>query len=105
MKIVKESVKDEFRRDTYWSRIHFESDNGESKATVLLCASHQYLWDLYHAKKLEEVKILEWYESVVKKWVAAGDVVFTKPVHYDVYANTQEGVDNGLNFLRNEVTP
>jgi len=105
MKIEKEMLRDDFHRDTYWSRIHFESDDGTKRSTVLFCASHEYLWDLFRARKFEEVQLNRWHESVIKKWEKVGDKVFKKAVHYDVYSNTNEGKVNGFDFLKNEIVP
>ncbi len=105
MNIKPEKIKEEFTKDTYWTRIHFESEDKSQKSTLLVCASREYLWDLFGARKPEEVKIDQWLQGVIKKWESMADIIFNNKVHYDVYANTPEGSKNGLKFLKEEVTP
>jgi|GEM_PF-1347410 len=105
MKITSEKIKEEFARDTYWTRLYIESEDGGKKSTVLVCASREYLWDLFGAKKPEEVKMDQWLNEVIKKWESLRETVFNNSVHYDVYTNTREGAVNGLKFLKEEVAP
>jgi len=105
MKTEVEKLREEFRRDTYWTRINISSDDDSKKTTVLVCASHEYLWDLFEAREIEQVKFDVWLDKVVKKWEAMKEEVFNAPVHYDVYANTKEGMENGDKFLKEEVKP
>ena len=104
MKIEKEKIREEFKRDTYWTRIHFESDDGKRKATVLTCASWEYLLDTNRVNKLRAEHLNQWLDFVVKKWTSRGDDIFTQEIYYDVYTNTEEGKENGLQFLKEEVS-
>jgi len=67
----------------------------------------EYLSDLYHLNSLENVNkdiFSTWIkENVLKKWEQLGDSIFEQDVHYDVYANSQEGESRGLEFLIKEV--
>lgn len=105
MRITQESLHEESSRMTYWSRIHFESDDGLCRSTVLFCSSHEYLWDLFRAHDKNEVKFDEWQKAVVQKWKNLGEAIFAAPVHYDVYVNSDDGKVNGLKFLKEEVVP
>jgi len=96
-------LHEEFSRDNYWARIHFESNDKSKKTVVLICASSEYLWDLFRAKKVSEVKLDEWHKQIIKKWENRGENIFNKPVQYDVYANTDEGKINGLDFLKKDI--
>jgi hypothetical protein len=105
MKITPEKIKEDFKRDTYWLRVYFISDDESRKSTLLVCSSREYLWDLFGARKPEEVKMNQWLAEVIKKWESLGDTIFNSPVQYDVYANTLEGKKNGLKFLKEEIVP
>src|SRR3989338_6440798 len=104
MKVTPEKLREEFDRDTYWARIHFVSDE-QKESAVLVCASHEYFWDIFKTKDYTEEMLKKWYESVVSKWKNTGEKIFEKPVHYDVYATSQLGIQNGIDFLENEVHP
>ena len=102
MKIIKGSVKEEFSRDLYWTRIVFLSDDETKKTSILACASQEYLEDLYRlagGQELEQGHFDEWLNTVIEKWLALGDKLFEKDMHYDVYANTKEGEANGIDYL------
>lgn len=102
MKIVKGSIKEDFSRDLYWTRIIFLSDDELKKSSVFACASLEYLEDFYriaNGARLEQKHFNEWADKVVEKWSGLGDDIFNQDVHYDVYSNTPEGEANGLDFL------
>lgn len=105
MKIKKEKLHENFKRDTYWTRIYFESEDKERKSVVLVCVSEEYIWDLFGAREPEKVKLEQWLEGIVKKWDSLSDKIFDKEIHYDVYTNTPEGMTNGLEFLQKEIKP
>lgn len=106
MNINTETIREEFNRDTYWTRIHCGSDEGDKQTIVLVCASQEYLSDKFKLRTpIEKSHLEEWLSDVVKKCENEGVGIFQKPVHYYVYANSQDGHTNGLNFLQNEVTP
>lgn len=105
MKIDKKSLREDFSRDTYWTRIHFESDDQKKRSTVLICASQEYLEDFFHVRELDKIQLDQWLQNIIKKWESLDDKIFEKEIHYDVYANTPEGVANGSKFLQEEVKP
>ena len=98
-------MHEDSNRDNYWSRIYFESYDQQKKSVVLICASREYLWDIFRARNFEEVKLEQWFKNVIKKWESLGEEIFKKEIHYDVYAETPEGEINGLEFLEKEITP
>ena len=106
MKIEKEDIQYEFHRGLYWTRIFFTSDDGVKKTKVFTCASMEYLSDFYRivsGDKLNQDDFDDWLSNIVKKWSILGEEIFNQDVHYDVYANTQEGEANGIDFLVKEV--
>ena len=100
MNITKKRVKEDFNRDTYWTRIHFESDDKKHESTVLVCASWEYLMDTNRINEVKDNHLDQWREAVIRKWNSLGNKIFNKKVHYDIYANTPEGEINGLEFLK-----
>lgn len=104
MIIKTEKINEEFNRDTYWSRIHIKEKDSSKKATILVCASWEYLSDFYGVVNITDEQVSEWYNKVVDYWAKKGDNVFKKAIYYDVYANTEEGKINGFNFLK-EIRP
>lgn len=106
MKIIKGSVKEEFDRDLYWTKIVLLSEDETKKTQVLACASEEYLTDLYRLpgrQGLTREHLDRWLDSVMAKWSTLAEKLFEKDVHYDVYATTQEGEANGIDFLLKEI--
>lgn len=102
MKIIKGAVKEDFNRDLYWTRIVFLSDDEIKKTQVFVCASVEYLEDLYRllgGQKPEQTHFDKWVDAVIAKWSGLEEKLFEKDVHYDVYANTEEGEANGIDYL------
>ena len=100
MEIIKGIIKEDFDRDVYWTRIIFESEDRSRRTKVLASASWEYLLDSNRISEVKNIHLEQWMESVVNKWESQGDSIFAKMVHYDVYANTDEGRLNGLEFLK-----
>jgi hypothetical protein len=100
MKTIKGKIKEDSDRDVYWTRIIFESEDGNRKTKVLAIASWEYFLDSNRISEVKDVHREQWMESVMNKWESLGDSIFDKKVHYDVYANTDEGRLNGLEFLK-----
>ena len=102
MKIYAASkLKEDFHRDTYWTKIDFKSDDGLRTSTVFVCASYEYLSDLFKEVKLNNKEVNKWYKKeIIRHWEDVGNQIFKKSTHYDVYATTPDGKDNGLNFLK-----
>lgn len=106
MKTLRGSVKEDFDRDLYWTKIVFLSDDETKKTSVFVCASQEYLDDFYRIAgtlRPEQKHLDDLVKRVVAKWSTLGEDVFKQDVHYDVYANTQEGEANGLDFLLGKV--
>lgn len=102
MRVEVEDVKEEFARDTYWTRIHLSAEDGRS-TFVLVCVSLEYLWNLKGTRHFDTEWLNQWMKEVGSEWQAKGDAIFSTPVHYEVYAMTSEGKVNGLEFLQTEV--
>lgn len=102
MKTIKGKIIEDIDRDLYWTRVVFLNDDESQKTQVLTCASLEYLEDLYrigNGTKLAETHLAEWLDNVIKKWLLLDKDLFKQDIHYDVYANTEEGEANGLDFL------
>lgn len=104
MKIIKGEIKEDSRRDLYWTRITFVSDNDSKKTQILTCASSEYLSDFLKIpidqdQKLQKEHFEKWLKLVEKKWLKLNEDIFNQDAHYDVYAISQEGEANGYNFL------
>ena len=72
-------------------------------STVLVCASYEYLEDLYGAQSIDDVDLDLWLEEVIKKWQGLCEDIFKAKIHYDSYVNAGQGKINGINFLKNEI--
>src|SRR5579871_6605771 len=101
--IIAEKIHKEFNRDTFWTRILFKSEEGK-ESVVLVCASHEYLFNMTGKHDFADSDLQKWVEQVIQKWDGQSDI-FRKKVHYDVYALSEEGQLNGLRFLQEEVKP
>jgi len=102
METIKGKIIEDLDRDLYWTRVVFLNDKEDIKTQVLACASLEYLEDLYRIGnniKLTEANLAEWLDGIIKKWSSLNKDLFNQDIHYDVYANTQEGEANGLDFL------
>jgi len=100
MKIISGEIKEDSLRDCYWKRVHFKSDDESQKTTLLICASEEYIFSLFNTTEPEEIKIKQWFEKIVENWKSRKDEIFNKEVYYDPYANTPEGIENILTFLK-----
>ena len=104
MEITKGQILSGFSKNNYWCRIYFYSDD-ERKTTVFASASEEYLEDNFENQYSKDEYLEKWHEFVSNKWEKYGEKIFEKSVHYDVYSNTTIGRENGLEFLKNEITP
>jgi hypothetical protein len=102
MKIIKGTIKEDFNRDLYWTRVVFLSDDEKKRTQVLVCASEEYFRDLYRLsgnQKLDQAHFDSWLDSVITKWSKFGERLLERDIHYDVYATTQDGEANGIDYL------
>jgi len=102
MKTIKGTIKEDFGRDLFWTRIVFLNDDESKKSQLLTCASEEYLEDTFRIsgrEQLTEEHKNEWLKGVIEKWSSVGEEIFNEDIHYDVYANTKEGEANGLDYL------
>ncbi|MEO8665777.1 MAG: hypothetical protein ABI462_09795 [Ignavibacteria bacterium] len=101
--IDKENISEEKSRDLYWGRFIIKDENSDRKTKVLLCASWEFLCDEFRVENLTPSQINLWYESIIEKWVLKGEEIFSLPIHYLTFTNTEEGKENALKFLMTEV--
>ena len=100
MNIETEEIRENIERDLYWTRIYFESEDKKRMSKVVTCASWEYILDSNRINVVKDIHLNQWAEKVIKKWKSLGSEIFRKRIHYDVYANTDEGKTNGLAFLK-----
>lgn len=100
-----ENIYYEFNRKTYWTRIYVRSEGGK-ESTVLVCASRNFLSDHFKLHgEIEESHKKEWLMEVIRDLEKVGEKLLETPVYLKVYATTSEGIANGMDFLKKEVTP
>lgn len=99
MKILKGTIQEDFSRDIYWVKIIILSDADDRKSKILACLTQEYLDDLTNNNTEVATALNVWLGEVIKKWQKIGDQIFDQDVHYDVYASSQNGEANGLDFL------
>ena len=104
MKIIKGKIHQDFSRDLYWARLDVQSDDGKLKTAVFTCASHEYLWDTLKKKDFtdEETENV-WLDKVAEFYSSQGPSIFNNQIHYHVKATTQEGEQNGYEFLKKDL--
>ncbi len=100
MKFKEQNLKNDFSRDIYWTQIYVFSDDEKLVSRILICASYEFFCNLLKKTTFNENELENWKKEIVKKWVDKGDNLLDKDIHYDVYSTTEEGEDNGLNFLK-----
>lgn len=102
MEIIKGPIKEDFSRDLFWTKVIFRNDSRTRQTQILVCASQEYLDDLHKLsdpQKLSQEHLDRWLQVVIEKWLKLEADIFEKDVHYDVYANTEKGEANGIDFL------
>ena len=105
MTFTSEDIHYEFNRGTYWTRIYVKSEDGR-ESIVLVCASRNFLSDHFKLHgKIEEFHKQEWLTEVIRDLEKIGDKLLETPIYLKVYATTSEGITNGMDFLKKEVTP
>lgn len=102
MNLKKTEMREDTSRDLFWTQIIFSSDDGSRESRVLVAASREYFaqsYELSTGGDLTSDVFNTWLDSVISKWLKLGDEVLNKSTHYDVYATTESGEANGLDFL------
>lgn len=107
MKITPEEVHFEFNRKTYWTRIAAESDPGR-KSKILVCVPRNCISDHYRILTVaSDGDARRFFNEVVLADIRQEfeESELDQEVYYKVYSMTSEGQQNGMEFLRKEVTP
>lgn len=99
MNVINTKITEVPERELYWTRIIFTER--DRKSVVYTSCSKEYLEANYKEKTKESLS--NWQETVIKKWKALGKVIFDQGIHFDIYAQTNEGEANGLDFLLKKV--
>ncbi len=104
MNLIQENIHYEVLKMVYWVRVHLTLEDRQS--VVLVCASKNYISDLFKlTSPIQEADQKAWMTEVLKDLKAEGEVLLNNDVNYRVYSFTNEGRINGLEFLKNEITP
>ena len=98
MKIKTDRVHYDFNTGIHWSVINIELENGN--ATVLACASRNYLADKYKSpgKATKETKE-KWLNDLLTTIESLGKKFKVDSIHKWVYSFTPEGKLRGYKFL------
>lgn len=99
MKIVKGKVNNEFSRDLYWGKLIFSSEDKVS--TVFYCVSSEYYWNQFYTRDYNQEMFNKWLDKVVAKWEKLDEKIFEKNAYFDIYAVSEVGKVNALEFLKN----
>lgn len=100
MKIIKEKFKEDKRRDCYWGRIYFISDNREYKARLLWAATREFVLNSLAKETIEKGDVDRFVNGVVNKWKVLKKGVFFPNPRFDVYAASPEDEDKLSQLLR-----
>ena len=102
MRIEHSRLKEDTHRDVYWTVLHLLSDHSNKHSSVYICASYEYFVD--HFKKVfTEDDLKTWLDARIEEWDKKGEDALSTEVHYDVYATTLEGKQNGVAFLKSKL--
>jgi len=100
MKIIKENFKEDKRRDCYWGRIYFISDNREYRVRILWGATAEYIKNNLGKEIIDKNDVEHFVNTVVNKWKEKKNAVFLPNPRFDVYAATPEEENALLALLR-----
>ena len=100
MKIIKENLKEDKRRNWYWGRIYFIADNRAHKSRVLWGATAGYIQNNLGKEKIDKNDAERFVNTVVNRWKEKKNAVFLPNPRFDVYAATPEEENGLLAFLR-----
>jgi protein-tyrosine phosphatase len=100
MKIIKENFKDYKRRNWYWGRVYFISDNREHKARVLWGATLEFVQNDIEKEAIDKKDVERFVNRVVNKWKEQKNAVYFPNPHFDAYASDPKELDELLSFLR-----
>jgi len=96
MKITEDSIKEDSKRDLYWTSVIFQSEDGMKQSRIMACVSYEYI----HQKPGIDSNFLEnWPKTIIEKWSVFKDQIFNQDVHYDIYATTRKAEANCFDFL------
>ena len=105
MNLIQEDIHYEVERMTYWVRVHATFE-GDRQSLILVCASKNYISDYFKlTNSIKEIDKKNWMKKVLSDLEKEGEILLNNDVNYRVYAFTEEGLKNGLEFLKNEITP
>ncbi|MFH1193512.1 MAG: nucleotide exchange factor GrpE [bacterium] len=102
MKIEYSPINTDHGRDLYSGRIDFISDD-EKKVRIFICVSYEYLSQKLSLGDISEDNISKWMkDEPTKKWEKMGTALFGQDLYYDIYAISEKGKENGLEYLINK---
>lgn len=104
---LEDTVRHDSGKDYYWARISVLDGEG-NQGKALVGASANYICDhlgLYSGSDIKEEHLTEWISQVIAKLRRDMPEVKAGHIYYQVDSFTEDGVANGLEFLREEVAP
>ena len=105
MHLQPENLHYEPTRRFYWTRVHITFED-KSETVVLVGAGKNYLSDHFKIpsdKQLQEPHLKQWLDEAPADMITIPDA--SQKVYYKVYAQSQEGIIDGMKFLTEEVVP
>lgn len=103
MHTVMTQLHRDFSRDNYWTKVELVSDKQNRKTNIMLCASYEYLSQYLKTEDLNDQVVGTWIGTVVEDIQKKGEVLFDEPNHLEVRAITQDGYQNGIDFLKERI--
>jgi hypothetical protein len=103
MKVIARDITNDFHRDTYWTKLSVSSDDDTETTAVYICASFEYISHKFGKIKIAEEDVNKWLSEVIDVWSKKDRDIFSEPTHFETYATTTEGKENGYLYLKNEV--
>jgi hypothetical protein len=100
MKIIKENFKEDKRRNWYWGRIYFISDNRYRRSRVLWGVTLESAQKKLDRGLVDRSDVERVINSIVDRWKTEKNAVFFPVVRYDAYATDPKEKDELLAFLR-----
>lgn len=98
-------INDHFNRDIWWGKVTVTSDDNLRETEVFVCVSEEYLMENFNTKDLNKDQISLWFKDVCDIYKNANESIFDNKYNSVVYATTEDGKENGYDFLKNEIIP
>lgn len=104
---LEDGIHYDFDRSFYWARITTKDQEG-NEGKALIGAGANYLADHFHVHSRADITDEhknQWLEQAIERLRREMPGVRADMVYYQIDSFSPEGMQNGLHFLRTEVTP